>query len=900
MLLNPALSFAATKIQPPRPRSARLARPALEAALRDALLQSRVVLLQAPAGFGKTSALAAALASLPAGTAQAWVSLDDGDDAPRLFRCLAAALEGIDLPWRTAPEALAVQMAQAGSDHSGPSHALAELVNALADSDPAHGVIVLDDLHRVHDLSLLALLDNLIERLPAQWTLALSTRVAPSLALARWRAAGELVEFDHERLRFSADEAAALAAAGGVGERAALLFERTGGWPAGLRLCLAALQGKPGAAQGVGPGAGLVDRHLFDYLASEVLDELPAPLHAFLLRSSVLPELTAARAAAVSGDALAADHLDEIERRGLFATALEAHERTLVLHDLFRDALQQRLRRLHPEQWVPLLQRAAAATPDPIRRVGFLHRAQDWAGAERELAEAAPMLFVRGGVGDVQRLVAEFDPAWCAASATLQRLLGTAALLRWDWEASARHSQVAIAAAVASGNTAERHLAQAYLATALYPLDRNEESERLIAELNTQQLAPHARLARLMVDASQHLRRGELERLAALYTTVIEALETEGDLFDWWAAAPAANWSTLPGMRALFERYIDGVQRRIGDEPLPMGAELHMLRAFAHLWAGRLADAHDEAAQADEDMKWLAVSGEMQINMQLLRLIENAVHGRSDAVQAGLQRLAGRNENAGEQRRRLWQHQIAIYGVRMHDVLGAAPGVLRGWAARLKENPLDDPRSNNNRAVAVRARVAAAEGRWADAAALFTHLLPRVAGMDVMGQAVELQLRAAHALLRCQRLEAAAQAVAPALERLRSDGVRGQGLLCGVARLRELADAPWGSWLVPAARAELKAVAALAEQAASGATAMPAAAPGVEAAPADEEGLLSAREAEVLALIASGQSNKHIARALDLSPHTVKRHVANILDKLAVGSRGQAAAWLRERGTAAR
>jgi len=155
-------------------------------------------------------------------------------------------------------------------------------------------------------------------------------------------------------------------------------------------------------------------------------------------------------------------------------------------------------------------------------------------------------------------------------------------------------------------------------------------------------------------------------------------------------------------------------------------------------------------------------------------------------------------------------------------------------------------------------------------------------------------------LLRWQRLEAAAQAVAPALERLRIDGVRGQALLCGAVRLRELADAPWGSWLAPAARAELKAVAALAEQAASGPSAMPAAAPGVGAAPADEDGLLSAREAEVLALIASGQSNKHIARALDLSPHTVKRHVANILDKLAVGSRGQAAAWLREHGTAVR
>jgi LuxR family maltose regulon positive regulatory protein len=59
---------------------------------------------------------------------------------------------------------------------------------------------------------------------------------------------------------------------------------------------------------------------------------------------------------------------------------------------------------------------------------------------------------------------------------------------------------------------------------------------------------------------------------------------------------------------------------------------------------------------------------------------------------------------------------------------------------------------------------------------------------------------------------------------------------------------------------------------------------------------LSAREQEVLALVAAGQSNKTIARSLELSPHTVKRHVANVLTKLGVASRGQAAAWLYRQG----
>jgi LuxR family maltose regulon positive regulatory protein len=127
-----------------------------------------------------------------------------------------------------------------------------------------------------------------------------------------------------------------------------------------------------------------------DFLASEVLDDMPHALHDFLLRVAVLPEMTVARAAAVSGDARASDWFDEIERRGLFVTVLDAHERTLVLHDLFRDALLDRLRR----RWPGRKRRCCAAPPrarrDPVRRVGFLLRAQDWPRAEAALAQAAP------------------------------------------------------------------------------------------------------------------------------------------------------------------------------------------------------------------------------------------------------------------------------------------------------------------------------------------------------------------------------------------------------------------------------------------------------------------------------------------------------------------------------
>ena len=911
-----ALPFATTKIQPPRLRSLRVERRALDAAVTEAVLNRRVVLLQAPAGFGKTSLLSAQLGRLPAGTAQAWVSLDADDDPQRLLACLVTALEPYDLPWRTAPEALIAQAVDAGP---GMRRAVAELINALAACDAPRGVIVLDDLHRVTLAPTGALLDALIERLPAHWTLVLASRVAPPLALARLRVADELAEFTQEQLRFGPAEARALAdheaepdARARVGARVEELLARTQGWPAGLQLCLAALRTRGGASGGLGarPDTGprasnLMDRHLFDYLASEVLDDMPAPLHDFLVRCSVLPELTAGRAAAVSADPFAAQHMDEVERRGLFVTALESNERTLVLHDLFRDALQERLRRRFPDEAATLLRRAAAGETDPLRRVGYLLRAADWAAAEGALVESAPELFLNGGSGEVQRLIEQFPADWRAASPRLLRLAGIGCCLRWQWTEMARCMQEAEAAA--GDDADERTLAQAYLALACYPLGRDVHSESLIAQLKAQEtssgraLGPATRRVMLMADASQHFRRGDHAALPGVYSAVLQSLEAGASLYAWWECAPATNWSTIRGMRALLSRYADGALARLGERALPMRGEVQLLRAFTRLWAGHLDAAAAEARCAEADMQWLACSAEMEVGVETFRMIEAAMRGDAATVYRRLDALYLREDNATEERRALWRHQMAVYGVRLSDVLGGDAAALQHWAGRLFERPLDDPAPVNARAVAARARYAAAQGRWPDAVALFEHLLPRAENMDVNGQAIELQLRCAHARLRCEHLADAAAAAARALDRMRLEDERGHALMCGSAVLETLACAPWGEWLTAEQQAELQAAAALARDlrgatppAASDAVPTPANDASSSAGDAAAAALLSSREREVLERIGAGDSNKLIARALDISPHTVKRHVANILDKLGLASRGQAGAWLRE------
>jgi LuxR family maltose regulon positive regulatory protein len=926
-----AVRFASTKIQPPRLRSARIARPRLHARLRAALLQRRVVLVLAPAGFGKTCALAAlfepeeprsgASSQL---SALAWVSLDEDDDPQRLFACLVAALEPFDLPWRTAPEALVAQLAE---NEAAARRAITELVNALDATEVQHGVIVLDDLHRVQTPAVHTLLDGLIERLPARWTLVLATRVAPPLALARLRVADELAEFDQHDLRFDKDEANALAAAGNdlggdrdaagaadeaadeaaVAKGVAELFERTQGWPAGMRLGLAASRTRAGG--GLGPSArrgARIDHHVFDYLAGEVLDDMPGELHDFLLRCSVLPALTDARCAALSGDPRAADRLDEVERRGLFVTALDAHERTLVLHDLFREALDDRLRKRFPDELPQLLKRAAAGENDPLRRVGYLLRAGEFGDAEGALADASESLLLEGGAGEVRRAIEQFPADRRAASPRLHRVHATCLAHEGQWVEMIGACEAAIGAARARGDEAERQLAQAYLAAALRNAGRLEACVELLDELRPQALGDAARAIFLAVECSTLVGVGKQGQLSIAFAQQLEVMERGGSLFVWWMCGPSSAWTGIRGMRALIERYCRGALQRVGERDLMMRADAHLLEAYTLLWAGRFEEALAGAALAASDLRWLSGWATRGANAHVFHALIDAMSGRAEPVEqmleASLAQLAGMDADAAQQS----CNDIAVFAIRVLDAAGSTPERLERWG-RLLAGGLPDVATFEDsapRTAAYGARIAAAEGRWPDAAALYERLLPIAGGrMESFGQVNELHLRAAHALLQCGRFDEAAAALAPALERIRSEVERGHAMMAGAQVLVPLAQADWGARLPAPLGEELEVLAALAVSLRGDDRSTRVEDPSVAvdadckpaAVPAPGASLLSSREREVLERIAAGDSNKVIARVLDISPHTVKRHVGNILDKLGLASRGLAAAWLRDK-----
>jgi LuxR family maltose regulon positive regulatory protein len=272
------------------------------------------------------------------------------------------------------------------------------------------------------------------------------------------------------------------------------------------------------------------------------------------------------------------------------------------------------------------------------------------------------------------------------------------------------------------------------------------------------------------------------------------------------------------------------------------------------------------------------------------------VRGEAEpALAAADARLAGLVSDARTSgRRAVWLNHFLFFKLRVAAALDDA-ATLRAMARELDANPNpSEPAALSSERCTLPARLAALDGRWADAAQGYEAALANEAALGMYGQAQEVRVRLAQALLQTDRRSEAALALTPLFEQVRASGGPGGVLLAGRSALSAVAAAPWDGLLADADLASLRGWARTVQAAAAEPT---PAGLGVERMQDHLLGgeLLSSREREVLQRLASGDSNKLIARAFELSPHTVKRHVANILDKLGVASRGQAAAWYRSR-----
>ncbi|WP_280152265.1 LuxR C-terminal-related transcriptional regulator [Piscinibacter sp. XHJ-5] len=867
------MTFALTKIQPPRPRGRLLlSRPRLDGPLRDALSTQRLVLVSAPAGYGKSALMAQQLRDWPSGVALAWVSVDVGDDLPRLLECLVAALEPYDLPWRSAPEAL---VAGAG-DAAGRARFTVELLNALEAAEVPHGVIVIDDLHRTGDEDVHRFLDALVDRLGARWTVAILTRHDPPLALPRWRAAGELAEFRQQALRWTREELAVwLAAAGTAPERVDALLARTEGWAAGVQLALRVDRG----------GASIGSERAFnDFLTEEVIDTLDADLRDFLLQVSVLPELTAARAAAVSGRPDAARLLERVEAMGLFVTSLEAQEPTLKLHDLFRAALEQRLARERPALLPDLLRRAAAGETDPARSIALLLRSGDAAGAARVLLAATPAWITAGALPTVRTMLALFDAPsreGLAAWHLSQCLLGWAQGDFATMDASARAAETL---GQRAGDIEIADMGLGYRAIALNFLSRRGLRELGVDKLRARAPAPHVVTGVALAWAD--IDEGRFEDARRHYAATLEHLERSAEPHLWYQGNLGTVGVHIPGMGPLTERWIEGALRVSGEQPLTLKAMALITRGWHRLLVkGDIGGAREALDATRQELRWLAEPTGVNALATVLQLQIAAAGGDAPATREAM-RLLLEGPSTGQGHRARW--------IVANFVAGCAAAVgdeqaLREQLAVLESTPVDSALPGLHTIVIDIARGHAAWLRGDAQAAIdsWERAVIDETGLIRTRLDAPTRLFLAAACLRSGRVREAAAPLIGLHARSRV-GAAGSALFARpVASL--LAGHDWRGQLGEADRGELQTW--LQRLSASAAPVQPS---GVAVAGASA-GVLTSRELEVLERMAAGDSNKLIARALSLSPHTVKRHVANVLDKLGVGSRGQAAAWYHAR-----
>jgi len=345
-----------------------------------------IVAVFAPAGYGKTTLLGQA-AQADARTFT-WVSLEAGDNDPIvLVEHVAHALARIAKVGRTAIEALRFPASALWST------IVPRLAAAFASAD-ARAVIVLDDVHVLHDPECLDVVAALCACVPERSQVVLAGREEPELGLARLRGEHRLAELGTHELALDPIEAEALLSAAGVdipGAEVAELARRTEGWAAGLHLT--ALSVREGAAlhRKAAPAAISASGHIADYLRSEVLTRLHEREVEFLTRTAVLERMCGPLCDTVLEQPGSAAMLESLMRSNDFVVEHNSGGGWYRYHHLFRELLAHELEQREPDV-VPLLNRRAAAWHEDN---GALEPAIEYAFAGGDLEHAASLVTAR-------------------------------------------------------------------------------------------------------------------------------------------------------------------------------------------------------------------------------------------------------------------------------------------------------------------------------------------------------------------------------------------------------------------------------------------------------------------------------------------------------------------------
>jgi LuxR family transcriptional regulator, maltose regulon positive regulatory protein len=362
-----------------------IARPRLS----EALVASRasLVLLAAPAGFGKTTLLAHWKEADP--RPFAWLALDESDNDPAVL--WAEILEAIR---RVRPGFGSAAETALRSAHVNVLDALVPLILHELQTTGTELVVALDDCHVLESDDCHRSIAFFLDAKPANVQLVLAGRADPPIAIAKLRAAGDLVELRAPELSFTQEEEAAfLNESLGLRlgpEALGVLYDRTEGWPAGVYLASLSMRNAPDRSAFVSSFGGS-NRHVVDYLTEVVLGSLERDQRSFLLETSVLDTLTAPLCDALTGRSDSAERLAELERENLFLVPLDDRRERYRYHQLFASLLRNELEQRDPDHVRELHRRASAWMED----AGDLHGAARHAVAAGEVVRAGELVLAQ-------------------------------------------------------------------------------------------------------------------------------------------------------------------------------------------------------------------------------------------------------------------------------------------------------------------------------------------------------------------------------------------------------------------------------------------------------------------------------------------------------------------------
>jgi len=874
----------ATKLMVPLPPPHAVTRTRLVDMIEAGVPATRLTVVATPAGYGKTTLLAQWARSTS--LAVAWLTVDQDDNDPdRFLRCLLHA-------WATLrPDVRQSRLGVLlGSPQPDRDEVLAAFVNVASELD-THVAFVIDDYHRLTNPAVHEALTFILDHLPPMLHLVAAGRNDPPLALARRRARSELLELRAGDLRFDEDETGEFLTGGMTldlgGSAIATLHQRMEGWITGLQLVALGIRQGHGARM----PASLSGRHryLADYLGEEVLAGLPAETRTFLLETGIVDQVCAPLCQAITGNPQSQELLVELERSNLFLQSLDDDRTWFRYHPIFADVLVQELHRQRDD--VDVLHVRAATwylerdMPEQAFRHALLGNDIDLASRVVEIHTTAKMF--NGEVSVVAGWFAALPEPWLSTRPNLMLAHATFRLISGQPDIAVGILGQLEALPVQQDN-AQPSVARTNALRCFMACFRNDlaqavtHANRAFQELPPDDFIFRANIYHALGDTYRSNRRWDEARDNYLRVFEIAPLALDNPqahiilMHSYGAMADLALRQGLlreAGTYWRLAREAIEAPAAWGHYPLPVTGWIYTRLAELAYEHNDLSTARDRIAAGLERAD---LGGEPQslIATRVIKARIDLTDGLLDSADALLNDADDLLKQAAfpDWIGKLERCRVDLWLARGESARATA------WAGALLDAQEDEPLADERHLAAARALVASpSPALHRRATVLLDRLAETAAGQGLLGVRIEALALMAIDHDRHGNRAAMLTALEASLRIAEPEGYVRLFADLGPAMTGPLREARTRGVMPDYVDTILAASGAL--------VSLPGQAVLVEP--------LSARELEVLQLMAAGLSNREIAQSLYVSPETIKKHTGNIYGKLGVRGRMEAVSRAR-------